>query len=277
MSQYTPINGSHAIEQAVVGIRLWRPVGDAEFAAAIELAAKLAAVGDRLPGRLQVDPMSLVFGRQAITTGYVKSLESQPGVLFHRVSRDGSMEEELTVERTAVTFRTRQYRRWDDMAECINALLIPVAQVLSANQISNLAVVELRCIDRFATEDLNIPLSALIRSDSPHVPQNALSRSDMLHVHTGWFENTSAAGRTLININIDVADEGRRSATILQIVSKQSSGEGRIFGNDGNFSETISSEFTALHLIDKELLSELLTDELQAAISLVGNRGTKRK
>lgn len=278
MSAYKPINGAHAIEQAVVGLRIFEPASDDIFEKAVARATELAKAGDRLPGRLQVDPMSLMFGRQVITPGYSRSVEAQPGVLFQRVNADGSMVEELTLERTAVTFRTRNYQRWNDMVRCINDLLCPVFEVLADGDINKVSVIELRCIDRFNSSEFNVALSELIRKDSPHVPPQILTRSDMLHMHSGWFEDVSAEGRTLINVNIDVADaEEVRSAAILQIVSRQSSGTGTFFSQQGKFSETVSSVFDELHLINKELLSELLADDLQSAINLPGDRGTKRK
>jgi uncharacterized protein (TIGR04255 family) len=277
MSPYKPVNGQHAIEQAVVGLRIFEPASDEVFEKAVSKATELAKNGDRLPGRLHVDPMSLMFGRQVISAGYVKSLEAQPGILFQRVNTDGSMAEELTLERTAVTFRTRNYQRWDDMVECINSLLCPVFEVLAEDDMSKVAVIELRCIDRFNATESDVPLSALIRENSPHLPPKILTRSDMLHMHSGWFEDVSAEGRTLININIDVAEaEEVRSAAILQIVSLQSSGKGEFFSKQGKISETVSSVFDKLHLIDKELLSELLVDEMQKTIELQGDRGTKR-
>jgi len=271
MSEYKPIHDGHAIEQAVVGLRLFEPASDDVYGNATACAERLAKENDRLPGKLQVDPMALFFGRQVISSGYVRSLEAQPGVVFHRVRPDGSTAEELTVERTAVTFRTHEYRRWSDMVECINHLLIPVARTLANDNISNVSVIELRCIDRFNSDDQSIALSELVRSNSPYVPHSAMNRSEMQHVHCGWFEDTSPQGRRLININIDVADEAVRSASIFQMISRQSSQPGALFDGEKPFAEVVIEEFNEMHQIDKRLLAELLTDELQSRIQLFGS------
>lgn len=277
MGRYVPNSGEHAVEIAVVGIRVLGFVDDVTFNAAVEKATELAHTHN-LPGRLQLDPMSLIFGRQVISPGYQPIGALSPGVLFQRVNSEGSMAEELTVERNAVTFRTCSYRRWDDVVEFIVGILCPVASVLASASVDRLAVVELRCVDRFVNEgDDLLPLSSLVRDGSPHVTPNVLHRTEQLHTHSGWFQDESDSGRVLINVNIDVSGAlpNDRSVSILQVISKQASGTIPIF-KDVPFNECILQIFEDLHMLDKELLAETLTDQIQQAIKLPGSRGVKR-
>jgi uncharacterized protein (TIGR04255 family) len=276
MGTYKPGAQAHAIDQAVVGVRVFGANDDAILNSAVSVASQLAMEHD-LPGRLQLDPMSLIFGRQAISQGYATSGELAPGVLFQRVNTDGSMAEELTVERNAVTYRTRSYRRWDDVARLIRSIICPVAKVLGDGKVERLSVVELRCIDKFISDDeAPLQLSQLVRSDCPYVPPHMLHISELLHLHSGWFEDVNDDGRLLVNLNVDLGEEnGRQVANLLQVISKQTSPLAPVVRRV-DFDEAISEAFQKLHMIDKNLLSNVLTDELQAAINLTGDRGVTR-
>lgn len=274
MSGYLPGAGDHAIDQAVVGVRLLKAADESNFQRAVDLATKLAVEFD-LPGRLQLDPLSMVFGRQVISPGYAMSGELSPGLVFQRVNRDGSMDAELTLERNAVTFRTRSYRRWRNVVDLLSGILGPVAEQLTGNSIDALSVIELRCIDQFVSKSNNEPLSSLVRNGSPYVCTSLLNRQDMVHNHIGWFENVTSEGRTLINMNVEIGEnlERDRLATVLQVVSLQSTGNSSRFASQGTFSEVINQHFEYLHKYDKYLMSNLLTDELQKQINLIGESG----
>jgi len=274
MGRYKPVAGAHAIDEAVVGVRLFEAVDDQLYQAAIEKASALA---DRvnLPGRVQLDPMSLLVGRQVVSPGFTE-MTMHPGMLFQRVNPDGSMAEELTIERMAVTYRTRSYRRWKDVQGYIADILIPIVSCLSQEDSGRIAVIELRCLDKFSASKADFPaLSELIRPDCDLVPSHLLGKAEYLHVHSGWFDDVSDVGRSLVNLNIDVVD-GRASgiqASILQVFSRQSARPGTFFDHQGSLSELVAEVFDDLHARDKAALARLLTDDVQAEINLAGSSG----
>lgn len=275
MSVFRPGSVGHAVEQAVVGVRLIASAPEDLFHLATEKAAALASEHD-LPGRLTLDPFSLAWGRQIITPGYHPIGQLTPGVLFQRVLPSGQMAEEMVVERGAVTYRTRNYKRWVDVERVVNAILCPVVSILASEEISAISVIELRCIDKFICNQSERPvLSELIRSDTKLVPEGILRSSEMLHCHVGWFDSVTDKGRFLTNINIDVADNetGDRVASILQVISHQASGLGAIFHDAPSLSECLVAEFNDLHRRDKSLLAELITPDLQQQINLTGSSG----
>jgi uncharacterized protein (TIGR04255 family) len=274
MASYVPAVGDHAVQEAVLGIRLFEPATDAAYENALATATTLASTYN-LPGRLKLDPISLVMGRQSISAGYAAT-EVMPGVLYQRVSPSGDMEEELTVERSAVTYRTRSYKRWADVVRLIHGILIPVMESLSANAKDNISVLELRCIDQFVSDgDAPPALSDLVRSGSGFVPSHLLDKTELLHARSGWFENQTESSRTLINVNIDLStlEDGRRSASILQMISLQGATSGNLFDADRSLGESILKIFDALHRRDKTLLAGILTDKLQSEINLIGSSG----
>lgn len=273
MGFYIPGAGAHAVEQAIVGIRLFEPSDQAAYESAIQLAASLP---ESLPGRMKIDPMTLAFGRQVITHGYVNQAQLEPGFLFHRVNPDGSTEQELTIERSAVTYRTNNYQRWSDIVGILTNILCPVAQILASGDLSKLSVAELRCIDRFNVEgDGPTPLRALVREDSKLVPSALLDMDELLHSHCGWFQSCDESGRYLFNMNLDLSElaPAKRTATVLQVISAQSAPGGSFLIKPKPFADSVLEIFSELHRMDKAMLAGVITDELQQKIGLEGSSG----
>ncbi len=271
MSQYVPGAGAHAVEQAVVGIRLFEPCDPASYDNALAIAAALP----ELPARIQLDAMAMAFGRQVISHGYHVPTQLEPGMLFSRIRPDGGTEEELTVERGAVTYRTNNYKRWTDVQKIISDVICPMADCMTGGDLSKISVVELRCIDRFdGLGDDPLCLKSLVKQNSRVIPSAYLEKDEMLHIHCGWFQNKSENGRYLVNFNLDIVEyPPNRKANLLQVVSAQSSQVGNIFSKKEGFSESILAVFDELHAIDKSLLAEILNEDMQKSISLAGDTG----
>ncbi|MBV1831328.1 TIGR04255 family protein [Komagataeibacter sp. AV436] len=270
MSDFRPCKSNHAIEQAVVGVRISKIAPDDVYKRACEQADVLA-VSNNLPGKMQLDPMALFMGRQVISPGYAPMQMGTPGMLYQRVAPNGTVVEEITLERSAITYRTHKYNRWDDVVRKIQDVLIPLANTLCGGDLSSVSVVELRCIDRFMLHGDDVPsLSNVIRSDSPYISSNLLDKKEMLHQHIGWFESTDQNRRTLLNINIDSVNDSseKRNIIILQVISEQGK-DGHVLHEDGtSLEEALLNKFHHLHERDKEILSSLLTDEKQSSINL---------
>lgn len=274
MGRYSPIAREHAVDEAVVGVRLFDAVDEETYQAAIKVGSDLAQQVN-LPGRVQLDPMSLLVGRQVVSAGYTE-MAMYPGILFQRVNADGSMAEELTIERSAVTYRTRSYRRWFDVQGYIGTILIPIVEILTKSDPAEISVIELRCVDKFTASQDDFPkLGELIRANCDLVPPHMLGLNQYMHFHSGWFEDVDEKGRSLINVNIDVNDDraGGIITSILQVFSRQSATKGGLFDASRSVDEIVKTHFDELHAQDKRMLARLLTDELQSSINLVGSSG----
>lgn len=279
MNGYRPARAAHAVQQAIVGVRLLKPTDDSTFEQAVTLAKQIADSSNvDLPGKVQLDPLSMVFGRQVITPGFAKTGELSPGWVFQRTDNAGVMQEELTLEKSAVTYRTTSYVRWENVSEFIKEIIIPVAEIMADGRADSLSVIELRCIDQFISDSGAVLLNRLVREDCPFVAPDLLGRDDMLHCHAGWFENVSNVERTLVNLNLDIGEmpDGKRMATILQVVSKHFSGIGEVNSIDKLFFEHVTDTFKYLHKYDKYLLSKILSDHMQDSIGLKSGSGVEK-
>lgn len=276
MTKFRPASDEHAVHHAVVGVRLQGPTNNENYDLAVALATEL--VRTNLPGKVQLDPLAMVFGRQVISPGLAGSGDFNPGWLFQRTNDAGEMQEELTLERSALTYRTSSYQRWDNVQKIIDEIIVPVAQKMSQDDKTRLSVIELRCIDKFLASDLDTTLEGLVKPDTPYIPREVINKNEMLHCHLGWFEDRDDTGRLLINLNVDVVDtpEAGRAANVLQVLSQQSASGGVRFEKSGSFEEVVKDTFLYLHKFDKYILSELLSDEMQDQIQLKGRRGVDK-
>jgi hypothetical protein len=274
MAGYIPAANGHSIDQAVIGLRLKNDASDENFERAVGIADELKGEFD-LHGRLKLDALALM-GRQSITPGYKTQLQLQPGFVFQKVNVDGTMNQEMTLEKDVVTFRTRNYSRWSDIEGLIDGLIVPVGSALADGKLSNIAVIELRITDRFVTSDGRpANLSELIKGGAPLVPPYLMEKAECLHSHMGWFEDVSEHGRVLVNLNIDLRDDPEvgRTSSILQVVSKQSTGSDEGFFGVSEWSDALLTCFAELHARDKAILGSVLRDDLAAAINLEGSTG----
>ncbi len=270
MRAYKPIAVDHAVEQAIVGVRWRHKPTDEQFSAAVESASNIAEQFG-LPGKLQLDPLSLLMSRQHISVGFDGLPEALPGFVFQQVYPDGTMAQEMTLERGAVTFRTRNYRRWSDIQEIIQGAIGPITELLCEGDSNRVSVIEFRCIDRFVSDTDHVPsLSELIRDDTKLVPDHLKTLANYLHCHLGWFEEISDKERILYNLNVTVQTDdrsGKPSASILQVISRQLGAGAEM--KEG-LADLLVSTFDELHARDKGLLFELLDEGLSEAINLKG-------
>jgi uncharacterized protein (TIGR04255 family) len=274
MADFVPFQGNHAIEEATVAVRLWAPVADDAFRKALGTARQVA-VDHRLPGRVQVPAMQVVFGRSQLPVG-------SPGVatanVFQRVEEDGTVAEELTLDPSSAAYRTRSYKRWADVQKLVTGAFVPILTDMTSGGDVGIATIELRCIDKFVLQPIPdaVDYRQLFRGDTPLLPLHVFEIDGLWHSHVGWFEDVTEDRRTLVNVNVDVLDQNSedgdesRTVSINKFVSYQTNIQqgGLKFGDQ--LPREVCERFDRLHMRDKELLAWLLTKEAQRRIGLWG-------
>jgi uncharacterized protein (TIGR04255 family) len=269
MSSYKPFSADHAVEQAIVGVRWRHKPSDDRFNSAIELATEISQQFG-LPGKVQLDPFSLLT-RQNISFGFEGPGEPQAGLLFQQVYPDGSMAQEMTLERGAVTFRTRNYRRWSDIQEIIQHAISPLVDIICENEPENISVIELRCSDKFISTSGEVPpLSSLVTGDTQFIPEYLRDSSTYMHSHLGWFEILNSDVRLLYNLNLSVQNEGGSDSPVANILQVISHHRNAGVAEACSVRQLIEATFDDLHARDKGLLFALLRPEVCEQISLSG-------
>jgi uncharacterized protein (TIGR04255 family) len=277
MSSYIPNTAEHAVETVVLGLRLHARAFESSYAAAKEVASKLADDFE-LKSRSRLDAAQFLSGRQPVSLGYSNTADILDGFCFQLVDSEFTPVSELVLEPSSLSFRTKKYSRWADIVECINGIFLPVAEALTENDVSRISVSELRCIDRFTVSSpAKVPLSELIRQDSPYFPRDLLGRSELLHQHTGWFQDVTESSRILVNVNLDLMEtkEGLRNVLLNNLISFQLKDKQSNFFEFETVNEAVANSFNWMHRFNKHLLSKMLTDEIQNRIDLKGSSGVE--
>lgn len=274
---FRPVHAAHAIEQAVLVVNFDRPIDYARLATVNEITNQFRA---ELPGGGPIQGgFSFMIGGPAVMQMPFNPQQPSPvtGVLLHRNAPDGSVESELRVEQTSMSFRTNVYSRWSAVWELAHRYFSSVMGTYLDSG-AKLVNVSLNFVDKFVWdgEMKDCDPSLLIKSNSKYVASHILSRNDLWHIHTGAFDRPDNQTKRLTNVNVDCLDEivdftPRRSiviTTVLTDMFNQPSFDTTSLSNE-NGMDFVASHLEALHSCDKEILREILVAPIAQQIALL--------
>lgn len=267
---FEPVHAAHAIEQVVFVLQFDRPLDDVTFARVHQASDQFS---QDLPG-------------QEVTQGFAFAIsgpgEMPPpvptqGIIRRRVGPDGAIVNELRMERSAVTFITTHYTRWNEIwmnaSNYFNTLLPIFAQ-----QGARIVVIGLNFVDKFAWngELAQSNPNLLLRARSDYLCPHVYQAQDFWHSHTGAFIRVDEFTKRLINVNVDYVDEIRnngqkRIVAITTAISDQLNQPDYTPYNieDQNLVEFVSRHMQSLHDYGKSILGNVITDEMSRRIALI--------
>lgn len=267
--QFEPVHAAHAIEQVLFNLQFDQPLDDAIFSEARSAAEQFKS---ELPGQVETQGLTLMLGSSA-----ANSPVQNAGFVFRRVGPDGTIENELRVDRTSVTFKTTLYSRWDAVwsqaRKYFNAI-VPI--YAKAARISGLTI---HYVDKFVwTGNLNeCRPSHLLRAQSKYLCPHVYEAEDLWHSHTGAFMRIDDNTKRLLNVNVDYLDESqlgaiRRIVAITTVLTDQLNQPGyepyAMKGND--IISPVDDHMQGLHVLGKEVLGSIINDAMCRRIALIG-------
>lgn len=270
---FEPVHSAHSIEQAVLVLHFDRPLDQTHLLAAIESANQFHP---ELPGSTPV-----VGGGFSVAFGARPSMPMQmstTGVVLHRSAPDGSIEHELRVEQTSVTFRTARYSRWSAIWDQAKRYYSAVIGHYMDNE-SNLVSVSVNFVDKFIWngDPKEFDSSLLLNKNSEYIAKHIFSLNDLWHIHTGAFIQSDEQTKRLMNINVDCLDEingfqSRRAISITTVLTDMFNQPGFLpfLATNENVMSFISVHMESLHAFDKEILSRTLVEPMAKQIALIG-------
>ncbi|MGH9906867.1 MAG: hypothetical protein ACRD8U_14950, partial [Pyrinomonadaceae bacterium] len=195
--------------------------------------------------------------------------------VFRSTRRDGTVENELKVERASITYRTTSYSRWDAVwgrARIYFDALLPtyVAQ-------GRVLGISLNYVDKFfwRGEVRECRPSLLLRPTSNYLCPHVYDAEDLWHSHTGAFIRVDDATKRLLNVNVDYLDEnqpnGIRRVVVITIVLTD------LMNQPGytawhltaeNPSELFATRMSQLHNFGKEVFGNIINDTMSRRIAL---------
>lgn len=274
---FKPVHAAHSIEQAALVVNFDRPLDYARLAAVNEITNQFR---DELPGGgpIQGGFSFMLGGPVGIQLPFTPQQPSSvTGFLLHRNAPDGSIESELRVEQTSMSFRTNVYSRWSAVWALAHKYFSSVMGAYLDSG-ANLVNVSLNFVDKFVWdgETSACDPSLLMKNDSKYVATHIFSRNDLWHIHTGAFNRPDNQTKRLTNVNIDCLDEvigftPRRSVVITTALTdmfNQPGYEATVISADSGMN-FITSHLEALHNYDKEILQEILVAPIAQQIALL--------
>lgn len=270
---FRPIGEAHSIDEFFLGVRFTRPVSDALFgnsrAKLREIALKADMPAANLFGAIQIPTLP------GVPEFEVSLIPPPPsGIAYQRFTKLGTVDEELRLEPSMISYRTSTYRRWADAIEIVEKAIFPIMEDY-LKEIPSVSALILQYVDRFFSEtagDQNC--SELFEEGSPWIVSSLTRNVTLWHSHCGLFEGATGGVRRLINVNIDVSDRkppggetALRSVAVLTLCSDQFTDSARLL-DPANFPSEARTRFNNLHARSKQILWQVLSAPYRDRISL---------
>lgn len=272
---FRPVHAAHSIEQVVFSLHFDRPITP-EIVATVVAAAE--QFREEMPGGGPMHSVSFAFGGAGLPPPFFQQPIS--GVMLTRSAPDGSIESELRVEQTSVSFRTARYSRWATIWNTAQRYFGAVLG-LYIDAGAQLNSISMNFVDKFVWhgEANACDSGQLLRRESNYVAAQVFNQSDLWHSHTGAFERVNAHTKRLMNINIDCLDEvvdvGARRAIVITTVLTDLFGQAGydlITLNSNEALAFISNQMLALHTENKRILANTITEAMATQIALNGQQ-----
>lgn len=272
-ANFEPIHAAHAIEQVAFVVQFDRPFNDDVFSKIKEITKQFET---ELPGKVQIQSLSFAIGVQP---AFQSAQQVSPdGLILRRTAPNGSIDAELRIERTSLTFLTTRYTHWDEIWAQAN-VYFKVLLPLYLNEVEvKLLAVSLNYIDKFAwVGDLaDFTPNYVLRPESKYISKHILETKEFWHSHTGSFIRVSNFIKRLLNINVDHVDEllsdgTRKVISITTVLTDQF--------NQAGYDEYLADRDTSIamihtcmqnmHAAGKGVLIDLITHQMCQRIALV--------
>lgn len=268
---FEPLHDAHSIEQVVVVVQFDRMVDDVTFQSIRNFCNKY---DNFFPSRTEIQQIFSIAFNQG--TPIPNAQNSSTGLSFKIFSADGSIQTELRIERTGITYRTTSYTRWSLIWPQVKEYfddLIPL--FASQARVSN---VSLNYVDKFIWRGdfENFTPSLLLNTESQYICGHIFNAPDFWHCHTGAFSKSDEQTKRLMNVNVDYLDEinnrgeTRKVISITTIITDyfDQPGYGAPNYTEATINDFINTHLHSMHKSDKDILSDILVEKIARRIAL---------
>lgn len=264
---FEPLHKAHAIEQVIFVVRFDREISEENLGA---IRIGLGRI-PKLPNRLPIRNLTIPIGAAGPA-----DVSSVAGFTYNKLSDDDELEEELRLDKTSIIFKTFLYKRWVEnwgvVRDYLDKLLPFYIKEASVQEVS------LVVIDKFLwTSDSNSAKPALLlRPNSSHLVPYVYTTPDLWHSHTGAFLHVDHYTRRLKMLEVEYVDLSQKDGTKKRAITIKNAGVDTLgvpgykaLEFDGNSAlDFISNHMDQLHTLNKEILREILNDEMCERIAL---------
>lgn len=269
---FEPIHAAHAIEKVVFVLQFDASLSDERFVE-VQACAKQYETDSDMPRFMKHAGISIPFS----PAGQSVSPPQKNGFMLLRTRADGAIEKELRVEPNSIAFMTSLYTRWDAVWTQAQSYFEKLAPIYAADL--KIAEIGLNYIDKFiwTGEKTECRADALLRVESKYLSPQIFEAQDFWHSHTGAFIRADEQTKRLLNVNVDHleeirADEMRRVVSVITVLTDMLNQPDYTSTevSAANIGQLLDKHATKLHLFGKEVLGNIINDEMSKRIALVG-------
>jgi uncharacterized protein (TIGR04255 family) len=274
--KFEPVHSAHSIEQVILAFATSHPLNDEQM---LEMRNVSEAFKEALPGHKEIQTLSFPFQIGAAAPLQSAAAPVNNGRVFSLSAPDGTVEKELRIDRTSVSFIVRRYTRWAAVWEDASRYFSVLAPIYAAAP-QGIKAVSLNIVDKFVWQG-DISEAApdqLLSPESKYLSPHIFKTSELWHSHTGVFIHADSHTKRLLNVNVDCLDEDdsgapRRVIAITMVLNdmlNEPSYDASGWTQESVFTQ-VESHFEQLHACNKDVLSGLINDKMAKRIALGGN------
>ena len=197
------------------------------------------------------------------------------GLSYEALLKDGAVEFGLRFDESRVLFLAGRYTRWAEVWPHAQKFLgAAIELVPKENPVISFAS-EYTDLFKATGKYEEFDASGILRQGSRFIPSHVFERAENFHFHTGFFETRDKPSRhrVLTRINADLRDNDEEKTRDLSMVlfHQISSHREPWSGENGLGKEILDrglENFDSLHQIDKDVLREILNDQMSNSIGL---------
>lgn len=259
---FVPLHAAHAIEQATFVIQFASAIDEPVFSQVLNL---MDTFKEDLPGKRELQQVLPAINFPAIPNA----------VAYAKYNSAGLVENELQAHRNAIYFTTRQYSRWSEIWEKASQFFNQLLPLYASQCV--LSSAGLSFTDKFICENIETGFnpSSILKPNSKYIASHVFSTEQLWHSHTGVFERVDDQTKRLININLDYLDErhlgnNRHSLVITSVINDQFNQQSYnpLSLSADELLPFISSHMHAIHISGKDILNNIINEEMSKRIAL---------
>ena len=272
VGRWSPIQGSHAIQMAAVGVSfsealpepLWNQARGKAAARATELG---------LTTEIPQTMLQFIIGPGSVPTPQVAG--APVGIDFTKMERPDFYSDKFSINKQSLRIEEWSYTRWATMRAKAETLMADAFEVYGQSTTISSVFVDYIDVFRALAGDIRANCEDVISRDSKYVAPAAFDRINPWHTHTAHYESIDTQVRRLVQVNVDVGDldtrEGPAQAIqIRTLVTDQMNLPGRQpIGAEHQTWPALIERMQALHDSSKSRFRSMLTSQAAAAISMI--------
>ncbi len=258
-NQFNPVHNAHAIVEMIVFFQFHQGALDPHKDRLLEIREELS---EEFPAYSSIQAFQI-----DIPSDGNPSFHPKIGFELRRLKEDASIEWLIRLDSDSISIHCLDYSRWNYVWPKIQKYSKIILEKLEKGDVSPSAI-GLKYVDQFVFqgEPKDYDISNLFKRDSLILHPRSFSSACQWHSHSGWFEEIAGLGDVLNQINIDsvIYEPKRYIISIDHTCIYYNPTENALLYNQG-FHQIFAE---GIHKLNKSLLGDLLTDNMQQRINL---------